>query len=197
MLYTVGEFTRKTVSGYNEGEAFSKLPFMVVGSATQAFNKWKENYEHPMNEMAENQFMLDYLAKMSKNAPGVGYSILIDKPHQDTRVRPWKFTSIPGYKRLTRRKLEDVIQVIGYDKEGHTFLLGELKGHYKDAMKVARQAFVDGFKGHIEGRHIYRVPQDCVELCFAADYAPSKFANEGIWICFGIVNKPIVEKEEE
>ena len=72
MLYTVGEFTRKTVSGYNEGEAFSKLPFMVVGSATQAFNKWKENYKHPMNEMAENQFMLDYLAKMSKNAPGIG-----------------------------------------------------------------------------------------------------------------------------
>ena len=194
MIYSVADFVRQTMMGYNETDAFKDLPFSVIGDATDAFNKWKDSYKHEMTEMAENKFMLDYLEKMARNAPGVGYSIMLDEPRQDTRVRPWKFTSVPGYRKLSKKVLEDIIQVIGHDRDGKTYLFGEVRGHFKNAMKIARQAYADGFKGHIEGRHVFRVPEGIEDGCFEGDYCPSKWANEGVWICFGMAYKTKVDK---
>ena len=64
-------FKRMEVTGATKAEALEKAPFFVQGDATQAYRNWKKTMTNGITDSDKKQFMLDYLAKKSKNAPGV------------------------------------------------------------------------------------------------------------------------------
>ena len=66
-------FKRMEVTGATKDEALAKAPFDIMGDATQAYKIWKKKQVNGVTDADKKQFMLDYLAKKSKNVAGVGF----------------------------------------------------------------------------------------------------------------------------
>lgn len=177
-MATFLSFKKVELSGMSKDEALSKAPFFIQGDATPAFRRWKETYEGPINEAAIRQFMLNYLEKKSKNAPGTGFVITLDPAVADTRERPYKINDRVSH---GRRRYAKTYQL--FDKEGK--LLGEMRGTQAKAKDLAKQLIMDGF----HGKGVCTYTQQVVEgepVAFEFEYVPSKGTKPGTWLVFGI-----------
>ena len=82
-------FKRMEVTGATKEEALAKAPFSIMGDATQAYKAFRKKQVNGVTDADKKQFMLDYLAKKSKNVAGVGFSITEESAVADTRERPY------------------------------------------------------------------------------------------------------------
>lgn len=169
------------VVGATKEEALKNLPFDIMGDATQAYKVWKKSQVNGITESDKKQFMLNYLAKKSKNVAGVGFVITQESAVLDTRERPYRITDVKN--EAGARKYKRTYQLI--DKATGAVLV-ETDGTKAKAKEIAKALYTDkGFKGNIKCV-ITKQVIDGVPVAFEASYAPSKNAHAGSWVVFGI-----------
>lgn len=196
------------VLGATKEEALAKAPFFIQGDATQAYRNWEKTMVNGITEADIKQFMIDYLAKKSKNAPGIGYSITKVAAVADTRERPYKITPIKNEE--GPRKTGKVFQLIDAetnkvlaettvkmvpqtDKEGTE--LKDKDGNVR--MKVSSQTLAEAkelarkliVEGGFKGKGYCRLTKQVVEgqdRVFDFEYTPSKSSRVGTYIVFGV-----------
>ena len=105
-------FKRMEVNGATKEEALAKAPFDIMGDATQAYKIWRKKQVNGVTDADKKEFMLEYLAKKSKNCAGVGFSITIESAVADTRERPYKIEDVKNDK--GELKVEDRKILPGY-----------------------------------------------------------------------------------
>lgn len=154
--------------------------FHVNGDATQAYKNWKAEQTQGITERDVKAFMLDYLAKKSKNCPGAGYLITVDPAVADTRERPYKIEDIKNEQ--GKRKYKKTYQLID-TKSG--LVLGEVQTNKADAKNLAKKIIKEGFEGKMVCKLAHKVIEGQEDV-FTAEYAPSKNSKNGTWIAFGI-----------
>ena len=103
-------FKRMEVNGATKEEALAKAPFDIMGDATQAYKIWRKKQVNGVTDADKKEFMLEYLAKKSKNCAGVGFSITIESAVADTRERPYKIEDVKNDKGA--RKYKTIYQII-------------------------------------------------------------------------------------
>lgn len=173
-------FEKVEVVGATKVEALDKAPYFVQGDATQAFKNWKSKQTGAISERDIKQFCLDYLAKKSKNAPGIGFYITLETAIVDTRERPWAFHDTKNTK--GKRKYVTTYQLI--DKATGK-VLAETNETKAKAKELAKELFKGGFKGTIVCTYTKQVVEG-EPVAFEADYAPSKHTRNGRYLTFGI-----------
>ena len=183
MATVVMNFKSVEVVGATKEEAFSKAPFTtIMKDATQAYKNW-EAKQNTITEADKKQFMIDYTAKNSKNAPGVGFSITVKSAVADTRERPYKIEDVKNEK--GKRKYKTIYKWID-DKTGSVVCtVDTTKKEAKDAIK---KLYVTG---EYKGNATLYMTKDVVEgepVAAKAKYTPSASSRNGIYIVFGITN---------
>lgn len=149
------------------------------GDATQAYNNWKEKQGGAVTERDVKEFMLNYLEKKTKCAPG-GYLICIDPAVKDTRERPYRIENVKGE---GKRKYKTTYVAI--DKEsGKTF--GKWDTNKADALNAIKEMYKNGsYKGNFKLDKVKEVVEGQATVA-EGWYTPSKNAKKGTWIAFGI-----------
>lgn len=174
----MANFKRIEVKAYTKAEAVDQVKdtFFVQRDATQA---WKKAGEPSPLDKEFKVFCADYLAKHTKNAPGVACSITYKAGSADTRERPWK--------------MNDVVNKDGKRKYVTTYLikdkatgteLGKTTETKAKAKELAKKLYSEGYKGSL----VCTYSKEVVEgepVAFTMDYAPSKSSKEGQYIFFG------------
>lgn len=149
------------------------------GDATQAYNNWKEKQGGAVTERDVKEFMLNYLEKKTKCAPG-GYLICIDPAVKDTRERPYKVENVKGE---GKRKYKTTY--VGIDNEtGKT--IGKWDTNKADALNAIKEMYKSGaYKG---SGHLDKVKEVVEGQATVAtfEYTPSKNTKKGTWLAFGI-----------
>lgn len=178
-----GYFKSVEVVGATKEEALAKAPFTtVMKDATQAYKNWKAK-QNTVTEASKKQFMVDYTAKNSKNAPGVGFSITVEAAVADTRERPYTIEDVKNEK--GKRKYKTIYKWID-DAEGTVVCtVDTTKKDAKDAIKKLYAA------GEYKGNATLFMTKDVVEgepIAAHAKYTPSKSSHNGTYLVFGIVN---------
>lgn len=174
---------RLEVLGATKEEALAKAPFFIQGDATQAYRNWKKTMVNGVTDSDVKQFMIDYLAKKSKNAPGVGFSITKEAAVADTRERPYKIEDIKNEQ--GSRKYKTVYRWI--DKATGEIVV-EVDTTKADAKNAIKKEYTDnGYKGNAR----LEMVKKCIEgqaIVAEATYTPSKSAKVGTYLVFGIEN---------
>ena len=173
-------FKRMEVTGATKEEALAKAPFDIMGDATQAYKMFRKKQVNGITDADKKQFMLDYLAKKSKNAPGIGFYITLETAIVDTRERPWAFHDTKNTK--GKRKYVTTYQLV--DKATGT-VMAETNETKAKAKELAKELFKGGFKGTIVCTYTKQVVEG-EPVAFEADYAPSKHTRNGRYLTFGI-----------
>lgn len=169
------------VTGATKQEAMDKAPFFIQGDATQAFKAWKAKMTDGITEKDIKDFCIGYLAKKSKNAPGVGFAITIEAAVADTRERPYKISDVKNEK--GKRKYKTVYQLV--DKATGA-VLAETDETKAKAKEIAKKLYTDkGFKGSIVCTYTKQVLEG-EPVAFEAAYTPSKSSRIGTYKVFGI-----------
>ena len=153
--------------------------FHIQGDATQSFKNWKAKQGGAVTERAIKEFMLDYLAKKSKNCPGAGYIITLDSAVADTRERPYHIEDV---KNEGKRKYKTTYKWI--DKDTHTVVCS-VDTNKSDAKNAIKEMYKNGYKGHAE----CVMTKDVIEgnaVVATSTYTPSKNTKNGTWMVFGI-----------
>ncbi len=174
-------FKRMEVTGATKEEALEKAPFSIMGDATQAYKIWKKNQTGGVTDADKKQFMLDYLAKKSKNVEGVGFSITVESAVADTRERPYNIQDVKNEQGA--RKYKTTYQLI--DKATGA-VLAECDKTKARAKEIGKNLYINkGFKGSLICKYSKRV-ETGEPIAFTMDYAPSKSSRVGTYIVFGI-----------
>lgn len=191
MTQQVLNFKKVELTGTSKAEAFEKAPFYIQGDATQAFKLWKGKQTEAITDRSMRDFMIDYLQKKSKNAPGIGFAITVESPVADTRERPWTIEDVKNEGKRTYKKVIQLLdaetgKVLGEvadheDKEGKP-----VRATKADAKELAKKLIKDGFHGTIRGVSTKQVVSGEATL-FTCKYTPSKSAKAGNWIVFGCI----------
>ena len=154
--------------------------FQINGDATQAFKNWKSKQTKGITERDMKEFMLEYLAKKTKNCPGAGYMITVESAVADTRERPYKIDNVKGE---GKRKFKSMYKWIS-EEDGK--VVCQVDTNKADAMNALKELYKSGeFKGNAK----LVKTKDVVEgqaVVATAKYAPSKNTKNGTWIAFGI-----------
>lgn len=172
---------RLEVLGATKEEALAKAPFFIQGDATQAFRNWKKTMTNGITDSDIKQFMADYLAKKSKNAPGVGFSITKEAAVADTRERPYAIEDIKNEQGA--RKYKTVYRWIDLETGKTVVEVDTTKADAKNAIK--REYTENGYKGNAQ----LVMDKKCVEgqaVVAKAAYTPSKSSRVGTYLVFGI-----------
>ena len=180
-------FKRMEVTGVSKEEAFAQAPFAIAGDATQAYNRWlKENPSASDSDV--KQFMIDYLAKKSKNVAGVGFSITEESAVADTRERP--YTIHDNKNTSGARKYKTIYQI--YENLGTSEkpvkgkLLKEVDTTKTDSKNVGKSMWADeGFKGNVVCYYTKQVIEG-EAIAWTGEYTPSKSSRVGTYVVFGI-----------
>lgn len=176
----MANFKKLEVVGATREEALAKAPFHIMKDATQAFKLWKKKQVNGITDKEIKQFCMDYLAKNTKNAPGVGCRITIEAAVSDTRERPWTINDVKNEK--GKRKYTTIYQLI--DKATGQ-ILDEVEGTKAKAKEAAKKLIANGFKG----RGICTYTKQVTEgepVAFNFEYTPSKASHAGTYLVFGI-----------
>lgn len=204
----VMNFKKMEVMGATKEEALAQAPFDIMGDATQAYKLWKNKQTNGVTEADKKQFMLDYLAKKSKNCANAGFYITIDPASKDTRKRPYTFNDVKksgSCKYVTVYQLFDkatgaviaetpVKHVQDADKDG-VLLINEdgtpkmvwKPGTKAQAKEIAKKLYTDkDFKGNLICKPTKQVVEG-EDVAFTVDYTPSKSSKVGTYLVFGIV----------
>lgn len=182
---------RLEVLGATKEEALAKAPFFIQGDATQAYRNWKKTMVNGATDSDIKQFMIDYLAKKSKNAPGVGFSITKEAAVADTRERPYTKHDVKNEKGA--RKWTTIFQI--YENVGTVEnprrgeLLVEAAGNTKsEASNAAKALYTEkGLNKNIVCYYTKQVTEG-EPIAFTMEYTPSKSARIGTYLVFGIEN---------
>ena len=180
-MTNVMNFKRIEVTGSTKEEALAKAPFDIMGDATQAYKIWKERHDGAITDADKKQFMLDYLAKKSKNVEGVGFSITVNPAVADTRERPYTITDKKNEKGA--RKYQTTYELI--DKASGS-VLATTKETKAKAKEIAKDLYANqGYKGEIVCKYTKQVI-DGEPVAFTAKYTPSKSSHVGTYVVFGV-----------
>ena len=179
----VMNFKRMEVVGRTKDEALEGAPFFIQGDATQAYKKWQAKLPSgtAVTDTMVKEFMLDYLKKKSKFAPGTGFSITLESAVVDSRQRPYKINNV---KSEGRRKFKTTYVLIGHSGE----TVGMCQTTQKEAENIVKNLMKDG-KLREGGRCL--VEKKVIEgetVAFTWDYTPSKGSHNGRYLVFGIEN---------
>ena len=176
-------FKRMEVTGATKAEALEKAPFFVQGDATQAYRNWKKTMTNGITDSDKKQFMLDYLAKKSKNAPGVGFAITVEAAVADTRERPYKVEDVKNEKGARRYKT--IYQI----RDAATgAILAETDETKAKAKEIAKALYTEkNFTGNLVCTYTKQVVEG-EPTAFTVAYAPSKSSRIGTYLVFGIEN---------
>lgn len=171
------------VTGMSREEAIEKAPFTVLKDATQAWKNFKKKAVGSVSQKDQRQFMLDYIAKNSKNAPGVGYSITLESAVADTRERPYKFENIKNEKGA--RKYKTIYQL----KDAKTGeVIAETEGTKQAAKELAKSLYTENkYRGDLVCTYTKQVVEG-EPTAFKVTYTPSKSSKVGSYLAFGIAN---------
>lgn len=174
-------FKKMEVTGATKDEALAKAPFDIMGDATQAYKLWKKKQVNGVTEADKKQFMLDYLAKKSKNVAGIGFSITLESAVADSRERPY---GIHDKKNESgARKYKTTYQLI--DKATGV-VVAETSETKAKAKEIAKDLYVNkGFKGNLICTYTKQVVNG-EPVAFEVDYTPSKSARVGSYLVFGV-----------
>lgn len=176
-------FKRMEVSGATKEEALANAPFGIQGDATQAYRNARKAHTGAWTDADMKQFMLDYLAKKSKNLPGVGFSLTIESAVADTRERPYAIEDVKNDKGA--RKYKTIYQIVD---EATGAVLAQTDETKTKAKNIAKALYTDkGFKGNITCNYTKQVV-DGEPVAFKMKYAPSKASRVGNYLVFGIEN---------
>lgn len=173
-------FKRMEVVGATKEEALEKAPFDIMGDATQAYKSWVKKQTNGVTDADKKQFMLDYLAKKSKNVPGIGFSITVESAVADTRERPYHIEDVKN--EGGSRKYKKTYQLV--DASTGVVVAGTHESKAK-AKEIAKELYIDGFKNDIVCTYTKQVV-DGEPIAFKAYYTPSKSARVGTYLVFGI-----------
>jgi hypothetical protein len=173
-------FKNLEVVGATKQEALDSAPFKVLYDATQAYKNWMEKQEGAVTEAMKKNFYVEYLAKKTKNAPGVGCSITVEAAIADTRERPYKITDVKNEK--GKRKYSTIYIIKNRDTNEILAKCDETKAKAKD---VVKKLYKDGFKGRVICTYTKEVTEG-EPVAFYGDYTPSKSTKSGRYIVFGI-----------
>ena len=152
-----------------------------MGDATQAYKLWKKKQVNGVTESDKKQFMLDYLAKKSKNVAGVGFSITLESAIADSRERPY---GIHDKKNESgARKYKTTYQLIDMTTGVVVAETSETKAKAKE---IAKDLYVNkGFKGNLVCTFTKQVVNG-EPIAFEVEYTPSKSARVGSYLVFGV-----------
>lgn len=174
-------FKRMEVNGATKEEALAKAPFDIMGDATQAYKIWKKKQKNGITESDKKQFMLDYLAKKSKNVAGVGFVITIESAVADTRERPYRIDDVKN--ESGARKYKTTYQIV--DRATGS-VLAETDETKAKAKEIAKALYTEkGFKGDLICTYTKQVVNG-QPTAFTATYTPSKSSRVGSYLVFGI-----------
>lgn len=169
------------VNGATKEEALENVPFDIMGDATQAYKMWKKKQVGTITESDKRQFMLDYLAKKSKNVAGVGFVITLESAIADTRERPYRIDDVKN--ELGTRKYKTVYQIMDKDTGK---VLAQAEGTKARAKELVKALYTEkGYKGNIIVSYA-KVVMDGQPIAFTATYTPSKSTRSGSYLCFGV-----------
>lgn len=174
------QFKMMEVTGFTKEEAFAKAPFTIMGNATTAFQRWKE--EQPvLTRTRLKLFLIDYLEQKTKNTCGLGFSITLEPNLYVPRKYPYEFINHKSKK--LRRKYKHFYELVDANTDKILFCTDEGK---KEVLKYAKRMFTDdGYKGNLYCRSVMLlVNKD--PIAFELNYAPSERAKEGTFLVFGI-----------
>lgn len=176
---------RLEVLGATKEEALAKAPFFIQGDATQAYRNWKKTMVNGVTDSDVKQFMIDYLAKKSKNAPGVGFSITKEAAVADTRERPYSIEDIKNEQ--GSRKYKTVYRWVDLETGKTVVEVDTTKADAKNAIKARYTDEKDPYRGNAE----LIMEKKCIEgqaIVAKAKYTPSKSSRVGTYLVFGIEN---------
>lgn len=155
--------------------------FHVSGDATQAYKNWKEKQSGAVTDRDLKEFMLEYLAKKTKNCPGAGYLICTDPAVIDTRERPYKIEDVKNEegKRVWKKQYKWIDRVTGT-------VVCSVDTNKADAKNAIKELYKDGsYKGKAD-LFVTKDVEKGQPIVATAEYTPSKNAKNGTWIAFGI-----------
>lgn len=174
-------FEKSEVFGSTKSEALEKAPFNIMGDATQAYKHFKAEHANvAITDKMEKEFMLEYLAKKSKNTPNVGFAITVDAAVANTRERPYKITDVKNEQGKRKYKTTYVLT----DKKTHEIVASTQETKAK-AKEIAKSLYKKGFNGELVCTYTKQVAEG-EPVAFTVAYAPSKSSNVGKYIVFGI-----------
>lgn len=176
-------FKRVELVGASKEEAFANAPFSIMGDATQAYKSWVKKQTGMITESNKKQFMLDYLAKKSKNVANVGFSITLENAVADTRERPYRIEDNKNKKGT--RKYKTTYQL----RDAETgVVVAETNETKAKAKEIAKALYTNReYKGNLVCTYTKQVI-DGEPVAFKAFYTPSKNAKQGRWLAFGVTS---------
>ena len=155
--------------------------FHIQGDATQAYHNWEQKQSGVITDRDRKEFMLDYLAKKSKNCPGAGFMITVESAVKDSRERPYKIDDIKNED--GKRKFKTFYKWV--DNESKTVVC-QVDTNKADAKAAIKELYKTGaYKGNAK----LIKTKDVVEgqsVVATATYTPSKNTKNGKYIAFGI-----------
>ena len=153
--------------------------FHIQGDATQAYKNFKEKHQGALTEHDKKEFMLEYLAKKSKNCPGAGYIITLDSAVKDSRERPYKIEDVKNEQ--GKRKIKRFYKWMSDGK-----VVCQVDTNKTDAKNAIKELYKSGeFKGNAELIISYDVVEGQAVVA-TAKYTPSANTKNGQWLAFGI-----------
>jgi len=181
MSTQIMNFKRLEVTGATKEEALAKAPFDIMGDATQAYKIWKKKQVNGVTDADKKQFMLDYIAKKSKNVTGVGFSITVESAVADTRERPYTIEDVKNEKGA--RKYKTIYSLIDKETGSEIAHTDETKAKAKE---IAKKLYTDkNYKGNLICTYTKQVVEG-EPVAFTATYTPSKSTKVGVYEVFGI-----------
>jgi len=184
MATTILNFKKVEVIAESKEAAKAQIEetlFHVQGDATQAYHNWEQKQNGTVTDRDKKEFMLDYLAKKSKNCPGAGFMITVESAIKDSRERPYKIDDIKNEegKRKTKRMYKWI------DKQSKTVVCS-VDTNKTDAKNAIKELYKSGaYKGDAELVISYDVIEGQAVVA-TAKYTPSAHTKNGKWIAFGI-----------
>ena len=184
MSTTILNFKKVEVVAESKEAAKSQIEdtlFHIQGDATQAYKNWEEKQNGIVTDRDRKEFMLDYLAKKSKNCPGAGFMITVEPAVKDSRERPYKIEDVKNEqgKRKTKRFYKWI------DRESKTVVC-QVDTNKTDAKNAIKELYKSGeYKGHADLVITYDVVEGQA-IVATADYTPSINTKNGKWLAFGI-----------
>lgn len=170
----VNAFTMKEA----DAEMANQANYERFTNATQA---WK-NAGSPKETSKEfKEFCANYLAEKTKNKQGLACVIVYEPGKADTRERPYELTDVVN--ELGKRKYKTTYTLVD-DETGK--ILSKTQENKAKAKELAKKLYTEaGFRGSATCSYTKEVVEG-EKIAFKIKYQPSKSAQEGTFIYFGI-----------
>lgn len=185
-------FKRMEVTGITKEEALAKAPFNTTlpgADCTAALRNYKKAHAGKAFTDADmKEFMLEQLAKKTRNTPGNGCYIVVESAVVDTRERPYTRENV---KNEGSRSWKNVFKAINAKT-------GEVIAKIADTeTKRVTKADADAMAKKLYTEENCRVDiniekskevKNGNKIVARYKYTPSKGSREGVYLVFGIEN---------